>query len=836
MLTTTLQANEKTFRLYQGVTLYVNNESGKAFDVTLKLRDINIYAGGPREVLFKVYTPDGKPVVREFIPDDGVTSSNFPGRIGSWDHELGYHANLYAKGATPTIRFSAYSDPARLNSLVARTFKRSIKGGGKGIYRIVLSGVPDHYATVNISPDLPYGVAGHTTFSYGHGDLYKKSYIYVPKGTSGLFFIVVEPDLPRSRTFTLTAPDGKVLYKGEAVGGYTHPHGKAWKEAMKGFKGGAYDGKLITLEVSSGPGDYMVKLALQQPKKGVFKDYVGMGSQAVLAPDAKTAMALKGGTFVEDGELFWHPLQARMARWLKAHPAGESEEEKTLRAKIDEIYRGFRLLETSDGRGSASFTNWGYSFGYYGCKIWRPAWEIMPNPKVPDELKSIIREGLIMGGDRLSNAAGMERVNGNAFSQINVALWYCHRATGDTLQKERFELFWKRWSEGEGWGKGAGLSRSGDSQEHFSHDAHYGSYLMDNWNGVQWVKQGGILQDAEGKDDRFLKVVERYRELYSYLFCRDAKGGAISAQPWSTRTHMTTHAGSVMWEGLDEEAWAKYTKGKGVERKWIGKRHPWKGEPGPDLTVSVNGGDEWFAARRKNYYMLTFHGRLAPEWMSRSFEGQLGFGGGTLCQLTVPGKGPVLTGTVTDSYGKGMDPSNWREMQIHTVAGEMWDGSPLITAISEHEDAATLKGNRVESEGEVWNSHVRVKRSYEYKPDRIACSVSLKESDYAAALSIWSHGRKWSEVRLAYEMIPFYQSKRKKEGTTVTVADQPLTVEPIAAKSIKIDRGGFGVDIILPEERKVHLGKNKQIMILITDTEVKAEKVALQYELVPYGN
>ena len=62
-----------------------------------------------------------------------------------------------------------------------------------------------------------------------------------------------------------------------------------------------------------------------------------------------------------------------------------------------------------------------------------------------------------MAGDRLSFATAIEKVNGNAFAQINVALWYCHRATGDALQKERFETFWQRWTT-EGWGPGSGLS------------------------------------------------------------------------------------------------------------------------------------------------------------------------------------------------------------------------------------------------------------------------------------------------------------------------------------------------------------------------------------------
>ena len=72
----------------------------------------------------------------------------------------------------------------------------------------------------------------------------------------------------------------------------------------------------------------------------------------------------------------------------------------------------------------------------------------------------------------------------------------------------------------------------------------------------------------------------------------------------------------------------------------------WKGNPGPDFTVSVNGGDEWFAAHRPTYYMLTFHGHLAPEWLDNYFASRLGYGGGVLCQLTVPGHGTVLASTL----------------------------------------------------------------------------------------------------------------------------------------------------------------------------------------------
>ncbi|MBI2437897.1 MAG: hypothetical protein HYV36_03680 [Lentisphaerae bacterium] len=820
----TLAEPGQAYRLYEGITVYINNPEGKDFTVSIDVRDLNLRANGPREMLLKLYDPDGQPVVREIIPDDGCVTPNFPDRIGGWDHELQYYANLYAKGTFPSFRWSAWSDPARLNTLVKRAFARPIKGGKKGSYRLVLAGTPDHYVSLSINPELKTAVGGHPNFLHGHGDQHKKSFIYVPKGTVGLFFAAVEPDPPRTRRFKITAPDGKVLLETEAKGGYVATIDDSWQGASLNFaKPGEYDGKLLTLEVAPGEGDYLVRLMLQQPQAGAFKDYVGMGSSALLAPDAATALALKGGTLEADGLVFWHPFQVRFHNWLKANKLEATDQEKALRKELEAEFNGLRLLETSDGRGVLSWANWAYAMGYYGCKIFQNGWRLMQRADVPAEAKALIKEGLIMAGDRLSFAAGGETVNGNAFAQINVALWYSHRATGDALQKERFETFWQRWTT-EGWGRGAGLSRSGDAQEHFAHDCHYGSYLMDNWKatGNQWIATGGILGDATD-DPRFQKVLDRYQELYSYLFCREVNQRAVAANPWSARTAMSPHSEANNWESA---------------------KHRWKGEPGPDFTVSVNGGDEWFAARRKNYYLLTFHGRLAPEWLGRSFYGQVGFGGGIICQLTVPGKGPVLASTLHDSYGKGMDPSNMRKFHVHSLVGELWDSLPLISAISEH-DNAKLNGNTVTSSGEVRDGHVKVTRSYTYNADSIDCAVSLAESDYARVLSIWAPGREWSGIRLAYEMIPYLpKDPANKKATMVTLFDETAkdlgaaAATPVLAKSIRIDRGGFGVNIQLDQPRKVLLGSNDTVLIQLVEPGEKptpADKVALTYRLAPFG-
>ena len=55
-----VSASEETYRLYDGITMFINNDAGKDFTLTLDVRDINLLEKGPRELLVKVYDPDGK--------------------------------------------------------------------------------------------------------------------------------------------------------------------------------------------------------------------------------------------------------------------------------------------------------------------------------------------------------------------------------------------------------------------------------------------------------------------------------------------------------------------------------------------------------------------------------------------------------------------------------------------------------------------------------------------------------------------------------------------------------------------------------------------------------
>ena len=248
-------AYEETFRLYHGIRAYVDNPSGDAFQLDLDLRDLNLIADGPREVLLKVYDPQRKAVVREIIPDGGVASVSYLPRVGGWDHELQYYALSCARLQDPMIRFSAHSDPDRLANVVKGSFSHKIAGGLKGLYRIVLVGERDHYATVRIDRDVKVDVCGHHTFLQGSGTQWRQSYAYAPKGSTGLFIAFAEPDLPRKRRLKIKAPDGEVLFDARAAGIFT--------QAKVTFDPpGRYDDEVLEISAAQGAGDFLARITL----------------------------------------------------------------------------------------------------------------------------------------------------------------------------------------------------------------------------------------------------------------------------------------------------------------------------------------------------------------------------------------------------------------------------------------------------------------------------------------------------------------------------------------------------------------------------------------------
>ncbi len=851
-----LQA-QSTHRLHDGITVFVVNEAGKDFTVHLGVRDLNLYEFGPREVLVKVYDPQGRCVVRQVLPDDGIIKPLFQLPMGGWDHEAWYHAYAQEKGAA-LLRWSAVMDPARLAAVPKRDFRFAVRGGQAGVYRVVIVGATDHVVSFKIEPELPTAMAGHPDWLHGHGEQWRRVYLYVPRGSVGLYVAIAEYDRPRQRRVAICTPDGKELVANE-------PGPIFWKTAVDFAQPEQLWDQVLRLEVSPGDNDFLLLVKLRLQRNANVHHRGEPAVPAVLAANEATARAIRNGAIYHDGEVFWHGFQVRFHDWLKklrpedfevrnekgelatpvaGYPPGQKlpvlpqrpnflpvngpygqpplcdrimhhypahKNRAALNVALQELFAGLRAIGPNDHVAVAMggpFANLAYEFSNYAWQYWRPAWHILQHSDAPDEVKAIVREAFLVAGDRLAFCRSWERVNGNSYAQVLAALRYCYEATGDPLQKELFDTYWERFTRG-GWGERVGVGPSGPVQEGFAYAYHYASYILTTWQAIL----------ADLPDPRLQKVYDGVRRWFSYTLADEN----VPAGPWSSRTHYYPH-------------WKIETEGP----------FAWKGLPGPDFTESVNGANEWFAARRKNYYVLTYHGRLSPKWETHSHLGQSGYGGGMICQLHVPGRGLVLASVLNGAYGENMDISQWRNFRLHTLAGIQADGSPFVAGDSEHFDARLVE-QRVESSGDIRGTPLRCRRVYIFEPDGIRCQVQLQQTQDKELLTLWLKNPFRGKVREVYELIPFLPQGKARPGqkplpTTVTVlgddgqAGEPLADKPVMARGVLLDRGGFGVRIEFDKPRPVHRAAQGTLFIQLADSLTPADDVQFSYRLVPFAN
>ncbi|MCX5662506.1 MAG: hypothetical protein NTW19_22725 [Planctomycetota bacterium] len=871
-----------TFRLYEGLTVLVHNPGGKAFKLALDVRDLNLIEPGPRELLFKVYDPNGKSVVREIIPDDGVITPASQSPTGGWDHEGWYYLYQYNRGTPPMLKWGTLTAPDRLAAIPVRTLEKSIPAGTPGIYRVVLVGSRDHVVTVKVDSGLSWGVAGNPFYLHPVGDFFKKRFVYVPAGTRAINIAMVEHDRPRARKFTLKDTAGNLLAEGSAAAGVGFAEVKPTKPGKPG-EPGEWDDKVLVFELADAPNACMVQFAFITDRLNGPPRKPPGAIQAFYASDEATARALGGGVVFRDGNRFANPLQLRLYEWTKklteadlavvdgqgkpvetvkvqnrpdlaASPAldiqpnrnkefvplnGPHEQaplsdtimfsydlhhnRQSLNVAIKELELGLRTLGPGDHPVCVTWKGMGnlaYIFGTYNWHWWRSSWRILQEKDTPAEVKELVREMIINAADRLAFCRNWERVNGNAFSTVVCGLRYACEGTKDPLNEASFQDFYDRFTTG-GFGARVGVGPSGPVQEEFAYDNHYGSYPVATW--------GCVVDDL--KDPRFIKVHDRLRNFYSYT-----QNDEVAACPFSARTF---HNPSF---GPEKEG-----------------PFAWKGLPGPDFTETVNGGNEFFAARRKGYYMLTYHGRMTPKWQNDSFMGQLGWSGGVICQVVVPGKGTVLASTLNGpGYGKDMHPTQWPIFHIHSLVGTTAEGKPLISSDCEQPDAR-LEGNVVTGSGEVRESSVHSTRSYTYNPDHIVAEVKLRITDDDGFQGFWFKSPWRGHVAQAWEMIPFLPNKKgtaaatakPEELTSVKVLDAagkevgPLEQALVEGQVIVIDRGGFGVRIELEKPMKLKRGLNNTVMIQVIaesplgprEEKVKpnAEDAALRYKIVPFG-
>ena len=826
-------------RLSNALTVFVDNTEGKPFDIEIDVLDINHLTPFPSELLVKLESPDGRVLVREVLPDDGIVDASWGTHGSSWASEAWYFGTAYSRGLEPAIRWSAFSNPQKLAQLPARTFRWSVKDASPGVYRLLMVGRPDHYVSTRVSNGLKFAVAGNPEVLHGHGDLYRRSYVYVPENATSMNLWFMQMDQPAVRTAAVRDSSGKLLLEAFGERGLERLSTKLDEVGVKA-------GDILTVDVSAGPGDFIL-LTMFQIDNSLKHERGSPAMTAVLAPDADTARAIQGGQILHDGLQFWQPYQVRMHEWLKAQPDAvfEYDPEREGRTKpvsvgshhypkpdsadglmhdyvklhdggmlfaaIKQMQHGMRLVGHSGHVGIGPRRNMAYEMGCYSFFYHRPAWRILQQSDAPDEVKDILREFIIQIGDRLAFARATELGNGNALASLVLALRYCAEATQDPMQMEQFDIYWDRFAHG-GFGPRVGIGPSGAIQEAMGYGFHYASYPLRGWRAA--------LQPGDIDEPRIREAYDRLIEWFSYVYA-----AGEPAAPWSSRTNLKLAGGTY---NPDHPT------------------HPWKGHSGPNLTESVMGANEFFVARRPHYYAVTYHGRLSPTFNGEGFNGQVGFGGGILCQVHVPDKGQVFASTLNEQYGGGQRLGQWRNFHMHGLVGETADALPLVAANSEHFNAALdSETNTVSSSGEVRQSSVAVSRSYTFGEDRIRSEVSLAPSKHDRVFSLfYGHPKLRGEVREAYEVFPVaYKVGNRMDARIVALTadgeeDGGLTDELRMAPGFLVDQIGYGARVEFDQPRHLKLGENRTVMVQLvspTGRPVKAGDVSFSYSIVPFA-
>ena len=303
--------NGRHFNLHQGVSFYIANPDGKPFEITAELRDINVYCQGAQTALLKVYAPDGEVIFREDLADDGVTSGGYQQAWAGWDHELWARGSIREIGAEPLFRADAFSDPAMLDRIIPTQRVIKAAGGKKGVYVVQMVGCDDHFAKINVTAGLKFGVLGHPDFIAGRDDIFAQAYLYVPekpyymKPADQLQLWVIENEYPRTREIQVLNNGKPLTFKW--AGGDETTQTVTPRQAI---------GQYAIADASTiSPGD-----VLQFDIKGTGGYLLRIGGvPPILCPDEKTARDIAGNLHRTDkaGPLVSFPWQEAMWNSVK---------------------------------------------------------------------------------------------------------------------------------------------------------------------------------------------------------------------------------------------------------------------------------------------------------------------------------------------------------------------------------------------------------------------------------------------------------------------------------------------------------------------------------------
>lgn len=281
------------WRPRENLLFHMKDGLGTGFNLRFTVRDMNTYVHAPAPVYFQVAGPDDRILVSKRLEDDGITGGSFEHQDGIYDPFADFRYRQYHRANSPggmppeKTRSPYLRNPEKLPF---RVVNLKVPAGGKGLYRVLVTGRWDHF--ISMTPDRPIPTAVHP----GAGSLtavgktLEKSWFHVPENAKDIVISVTEEELPYSAGITIRDESGKVLESVTAKGFCTFVMPKTIR------KGAVY------------------QLELSNTKPGTSLH--GRGFPFVFAPDAATAKAIHGGLEIDGkGRSSLHHFTRVFNRW-----------------------------------------------------------------------------------------------------------------------------------------------------------------------------------------------------------------------------------------------------------------------------------------------------------------------------------------------------------------------------------------------------------------------------------------------------------------------------------------------------------------------------------------
>ena len=194
------------WRLHEWVIFHLIDETGRPFDVTVRLADMNTYLQGPSPAMVWIVGPDGKTMLKRIVDDDGVVSGNERYRDGIYDvyQDMlyrAYHRRRSPGRYPPGKSRSPYLEHPE--QLPYRTVRVRVPSTAPGEYQLRIVGCYDHWVTVAASRTMPAAVSPGPSFLHVHRDVLDRSYLYIPPNAQDLGISIYEEVEPFTKRLAL---------------------------------------------------------------------------------------------------------------------------------------------------------------------------------------------------------------------------------------------------------------------------------------------------------------------------------------------------------------------------------------------------------------------------------------------------------------------------------------------------------------------------------------------------------------------------------------------------------------------------------------------------------